>query len=724
MVAGLGGDPGSPRNPVWQPATGAPKHVNSVRGSMDEPRQAEESPRRAPPDPPRLGSAAWMRRSLPLGIVAALCAVVIVASTVTTNPARWPTEKRFLIWIVLLLVSFAGWGTLAARAFRAESMRGFVRVGLGIAALVAVTGFLLAAHVLSFPVLASLIVVGATVELWRLFEAAPRLGRTARQHLTALADPDRLPLGELAYLVAAAVVLAVAVLRVIGSAKAALSWWNADDSPAYWAFIRELTQRGSFDQGFSFRRMVAFGGQTVLQAITCLGLPVKSANVFDIGICPLVMVGILLQVGRGRWLAIAAGLLVAFLPTSALNSASNFSGSLLLVVVYFTLRLAADESPRRGGALAGMAAAALCTLRHSFIPACGALLAAAALAHFAEPGGKTRRERLAFVVAAAIGFAITIAPWSLASLIASHTPLFPLIKGTYRGGGVDLGAEGAKWLGGLKGIFDDPAPAPQLLVVFVAILALGARLSRAALVPLALGTLACTLLLAKAAPLNPGDDVRYLAAPWIGLLVAFYCEALTGPGGPETAAREALPVATVAIALVAFQLAPALSPGLTAVFENDGLRVSWPGWETEKASRAAALSLQAAIPPGRKVLAGNDEVYHYDFGRNKLLLIDLPNVASPFPFPAEKATPEEYEKTIAELRRRGIDYLLFSNPDASHAMYSGPRWASFRNDGYRTHELLVPRFLAWAGFVKYVIAHRHVAATLGIDGVAELGVSK
>jgi hypothetical protein len=691
---------------------------------MDEPRQAEESPRRAPPDRPRLGSPAWMRRSLPLGIAAALCALAILASTVTTNPARWPTEGRFTVWIALLLVSFAGWGTLAVRVSRAESLRGFVRVALGMAALIAVAGFFLAAHVLSFPVLAALVVVGATAELWRFLEAAPRLGRMARHRLTVLAGPDRLPLGELAYLVAAAVVLLVAVLRVIGSARAILSWWNADDSPAYWAFIRELTQRGSFDQAFSFRRMVAFGGQTVLQAVTCLGLPVKSANVFDVGICPLVMIGILLQVGhaRLRWLAIAAGLLVACLPTSALNSASNFSGSLLLVVVYFTLRLAADESPRRGGALTGMAAAALCTLRHSFIPACGALLAAAALAHFAEPGSKTRRERLAFFVAAAIAFAITIAPWSLASLIASHTPLFPLIKGTYRGGGVDLGAEGARWLAGLKGIFDEPAPAPQLLVVFTAILALGARLSRSALVPLALGTLACTLLLAKAAPLNPGDDVRYLAAPWIGLLVAFYCEALSGPGGSETAAREALPVAAVAIALVALQLAPALSPGLNAAYENDGLRVTWPAWETEKASHAAALSLQAAIPPGKKVLAGSDEVYRYDFGRNKLLLIDLPNVAGPFALPGEKATPEEYEKTIAELRRRGIDYLLFTNPDASHAMYSAPRWASFRNDGYRTHELLVPRFLAWAGFVKYVMAHRRVAATLGIDGVAELGV--
>jgi hypothetical protein len=638
---------------------------------------------------------------------------------VSSNPARWPTEGRFVLWIALLLLSFAGWGTLAARAFGADSIRGFVRLALGIAAVVAVSGFLLAAHLLSFLPLAALVFVGATTELWHLFGAAADLRRDAMGR--PVLRFDNLRLGDVGYWVAAAIVLTVAALRLIASAKSALAWWGADDSPAYWAFIRELTQRGSFDQPFSFRRMVAFGGQTALQALICLGVPVKSANVFDVGICPLVMTGILLQVGRGRWLAIAAGLLVTLLPTSALNSGSNFSGSLLFLLVYFTLRFASDESPRRGGALTGMAAAALCTLRHSFIPGCGALLAVAALAHFAEPGTKLRRERLAFFAAAAIAFAVTIAPWSLASLIASHTPLFPLIKGTYRGGGVDLGADGAKWLAGLKGIFETPPPAPQLLVVFAALLALGARLSRAALVPLALGTLACTLLLAKAAPLNPTDDVRYLAAPWIGLLVAFYGEALLGSGGPEGATRDPLPVGAVAIVLVALQLAPALAPGLNAVFEEDGLRVTWPAWEGEKAGRAAALALQAKIPPGRKVLAGCDEVYRYDFARNKLLLIDLPTVASPFLMPAEKATPEEYEKTIAELQRRGIQYLLYTNPDASHAMYSAARWASFRNDGYRTHELLVPRFLAWANFVRYVAAHRPVIATLGMDGVADLG---
>ncbi len=688
---------------------------------MDEPRQAEESQPRTPTEQPPVASPTWLRRSLPLGMAAALISSVIVASTVTTNPVRWPTEGRFVVWIALLLTSFAGWGTLAVRALGAESIRGFVRLALGIAALVAVSGFLLAAHVLSFPLLAGLVVVGATAELWRLLEAAARLRRAGALRLGALPGLDHLPLGDLAYGLAAAVVLLVACLRVVGSAKTSLSWWGADDSPAYWAFIRELTERGSFDQMFSFRRMVAFGGQTVLQAVTCLGLPVKSANVFDVGICPLVMVGILLQVGRGRWLAIAAGLLVAFLSTSALNSASNFSGSLLLVVVYFTLRFAADESPRSGGALTGMAAAALCTLRHSFIPGCGALLAAAAIAHFVDPGTKTRRERLTFFVATSVAFGVTIAPWALASLIASHTPLFPLVRGTYQSGGVDLGADGAKWLTGLKGIFDTPAPAPQLLVVFAAILALGARLSRAALVPLALGTLACTLLLAKAAPLNPSDDVRYLAAPWIGLMIAFYCEALLRPETAEISTREALPVAGVAIALVALQLAPALSPGLTSVIEDDRIRVVWPIWDGEKGSRAAALALQAHVPPGRTVLAACDEVYHYDFRRNKILLIDLPSVASPFALPGEKATAADYEKTIAALERRGIEYLLFTNPDASRAMYSAPRWASFRNDGYRTHELLVPRFAAWFGFEKYVMAHRHIAATLGNDAVAELG---
>ena len=144
------------------------------------------------------------------------------------------------------------------------------------------------------------------------------------------------------------------------------------------------------------------------------------------------MIGILLQVGRGRWLAIAAGLLVAFLPTSALNSASNFSG--VAAASWWSIsRCGLPPTSRRGaGARSpGWSPPRSARCDTAFIPACGALLAAyRARALRGTRRQDPRRERLAFVGAAAVAFAVTIAPWSLASLIASHTPLFPLIKGT------------------------------------------------------------------------------------------------------------------------------------------------------------------------------------------------------------------------------------------------------------------------------------------------------
>lgn len=683
--------------------------------------QAEEPVRRAPPDGARPSWRVRLRSSLPVGLAAAALAVALVAASVSADPARWPSERGFAVWFALLLLSFDGWGTLAVLAFGAASIRGFLRIAFGVAALVAVSGFFLAAHVLSFGVLAALVVVGATAEFWRLFQAAARFARARAGGAMPFERSPRPSVGEVAYGIAAAVVLLAACLRVVGSAELILPWWNADDAPAYWGFIRELTQRGAFDQAYSFRRMVAFGGQTVLQAVTCLGVPVRSANVFDAGLCPFLMSGVLLQVGRGRWLAIAAALLVVLLPNTAMNSASNFSGSLLFLVVYFSLRFASARSLRRGGALTGMTAAALCTLRHSFIPGCGVLLAAAALAHLSNGGSKTRREAFGFCATTAGAFALTIAPWSLASLVASHTPLFPLFNGTYQGGGVDLGTSGGSWLGGLAGIFGAAAPVPELLIVFAALLALGSGLSRGALVPLALGALACTLALARTAPLNPADDVRYLAAPWLGVVIAFYCEAPLEPAGAETT-RRSLPLAGVAVVLVALQLGPSLAPGTSALYDDDRIRLTWPLWAGEKASTVIARRLQAQVPAGKTLLTACDQVYRYDFSRNKLLLVDLPNVASPFPLPGEHATPAEYERTIAEFGKRGIDYLLFTNPDASNALYSGPRWESFRNDGYRTHELLVPRFAAWAGFERYVLAHRRIVARAGIDVLADFRV--
>jgi hypothetical protein len=653
---------------------------------------------------------------------AAAVAIGWLAASATGSPVYWPSERRFVAWIVLLLVSFAGWGLLAARLFRAQALGGgFVRVTLGMAALLAVAGVLLAAHVLAFPVLIGLVLVGATLQLAALAGAGARLWGARRRWTELLAGVG--VDGGLGYLLAAAVVMLFATVRLIASAKVTLTWWDADDTPAYWAFVRELTQRGSFDQAFSFRRMVAYGGQTVLQAVVGLGVPLRSLNVFDDGICPLLLAGILLQLGRRQWLAIAAALLVAVTPTTALNSASNFSGSLFFVLLYLTLRFASETDARRGGVLTGLAAAGLCTLRHSYIPGCAALLAAGALVHLGARGdGRSWRQRLAFALGAGVAFAAALAPWSLASLIASHTPLFPLFHGTYRGGGVDLGVGDSSWLEGLQRILEEKLPMTELIFLFMAILALGSRMSRGALGPVALGTLISTVALAKAAPHNPNDDVRYLAAPWVGLVVAFYCEAVAR--APRATGRhrvrDQLFLAVVATVTVAVQLAPVLAPGIAAYIQNDKLRKSWPEWGGEQTIRRAALDLQDHIPAGATVLAACDREYLFNFRRNKILLVDLPTVASPVPLPGESATAEQYEAAAARLQSLGIDYLMFSDPDHSHTMYSEPRWESFRYDGYRTHEVLVPRFVAWFRFEKYLAAHRPLVATSGVEKIIKL----
>jgi len=53
-------------------------------------------------------------------------------------------------------------------------------------------------------------------------------------------------------------------------------------------------------------------------------------------------------------------------------------------------------------------------------------------------------------------------------------------------------------------------------------------------------------------------------------------------------------------------------------------------------------------------------------------------------------------------------------------MYSAPRWESFRGDGYRPHDFLVPRFAAWFGFERYVAAHRPILARAGKEELASL----
>jgi hypothetical protein len=141
-----------------------------------------------------------------------------------------------------------------------------------------------------------------------------------------------------------------------------------DDSVAYGGFVRRLLDRGDLTEPFSFRRLSAYGGQTVLLALGALRGDYESFDLVDRGIFQPVAALVLLDLARRRRLHVAAaGLLVMFLVAqmeNRFNSAAHWTGIAFFLGIY-NVASREDLAPRTSliavAALSGVA----CTLRQS-----------------------------------------------------------------------------------------------------------------------------------------------------------------------------------------------------------------------------------------------------------------------------------------------------------------------------------------------------------------------
>jgi hypothetical protein len=132
------------------------------------------------------------------------------------------------------------------------------------------------------------------------------------------------------------------------------------------------------------------------------------------------------------------------------------------------------------------------------------------------------------------------------------------------------------------------------------------------------------------------------------------------------------------------------------------------------------LEIQSHVPLHVPFLAMSDDPYLFDFERNKVVLVDLPTVAGPVDVPPPGASPEQYERAIADFERLGIDYFVLVDTKKSRELYNEPRAESMRNDHNRVHEVLSLRLFRWFAFVHYVLDHRAKTATVGDYAVVDL----
>lgn len=560
-------------------------------------------------------------------------------------------------WLAFLLFVVSGWGYAVARIARMEDPDLGLRALWGLAGYLAICGPLLAAGVLSRPVILGLVGFGALAAAWREWTTADPLWERGLDALGALRARPGVSLFVL-------LLVALVVLQVVG-AVATLDRNPWDDDIAYTPLVKRLLDAGDLVEPFSFRRLGAYGGQTLLDALAGARGTLANVHLIDRGLC--YAIALLLLAGYARklgthalWTAIVA-LVLVLLPDTSINTASYWSGVAMFVGLY---RCVVDER----WALAGLVGAAACTLRQNYIAVAVIFLGLALLSRLVRNGWTAEKRN--WLLAAGIA-ALVLVPYLIAAYRSNGTFLFPFMEGTWNPS-VSLRATAPTWTDELQFLvwcFIETHPLVVIPSVFaVMVIASDPRPSR----PIAALLVASTIGLVLMVHAFVGSDAnhlwRYAFAAAVTLLAVFSLEI-----GADDSNTRLVPLGRwVLLASLLLQLAvqrETLPKRFAGLVEN--IREARHGDPAARAQEQRYARLQAAIPAGERVAVMLDDPAFLDFGRNRIFNLDTPGYASPGPgLPAFAGA----DALRAYLRGLGIRYVAFVRSDRSRYFYRRAFW--------------------------------------------------
>jgi hypothetical protein len=591
------------------------------------------------------------------------------------------------IWSVVVTAVLYGLGGLARRGFGIELRLGEQLV-LGTCAWLAMSGSLLAlgtASRLPLLVLAAVGVASTMAELWRWGRSAPRPR-----------DPAEDRALWIGFLVALSGFLALNLLGSIGTRGN-----PADDQVAYTALVKRVLDCGNLIEPFSFRRLSAYGGQTMLLALSSLRGDVAAIDLLDRGIFQWIAVLVMLDLAYRRRLSSGITVLLVIVLLSLwpleLNSGALWTGFTMFLSAYgFATREDLPVRPRLMLTFAVLGAA--CTLRQNYLlPAgvFGILLLLEQLRTTAR-GSSWRTawiaERRTLLLAVA-AVAIVVVPYMIATFRSSHTALYPILPGT---GDPDTplrptGGTILEEIGFFITIVCTPEPIRVWWLLLPAMLIAKdprpLRPWRAYLIACGLGFVALvhTFMLSDAWNLW-----RYAFAYMTPLALVFAMESATRlpfVSQSESSERDprglVVPVAATFLVWLSLVLNMIQTRYVAPQRFNTTLQNIKAGWvfgtsKYDPRIRSYA-ELQRSIPAGETVAILLDDPWVLDYARNTIINLDVPGFAAPAPGLPSFTTPEHWR---AYLRGQGIRYVAFTEPGESTYLYRRAHWVErmFRDD--------------------------------------------
>ena len=221
-------------------------------------------------------------------------------------------------WGLVITLTFVGWGVAAARVTGvAEEDRDWALcASWGMAVVIALGGVLALFNLANRPALVSIGIVGCGMAaVWF--------------------RPRRWEWGG-------AFILGLVLLVWYAPAVASRAAEPYDDYLAYFTFARRFLDAGTLIEPFSLRRLLSYGGQSLLHALTISVGSEKGMNMLDSGIAMLLLGGLIFSSLRGftkpLW-AVLGTMAVLLVPVARNNTMSQVTGLVLWIALFRTLRI-------------------------------------------------------------------------------------------------------------------------------------------------------------------------------------------------------------------------------------------------------------------------------------------------------------------------------------------------------------------------------------------------
>jgi len=595
-------------------------------------------------------------------------------------------------WGLLLLAGFAGWGyALNLALFPRERADWALRGAWGWGAVTAVGSFLCAAHLATRGALiavvgAGLLAFGAGLVRGYLSWSRRNVVRWARS--AAAAAP---------FAVGAASIFALGLVAYLASILNG-DFNPNDDRVCYFAFAREILDRGTLSQPFSLRRVSAYGAKSLLDAFQ-LAIPVPDTHLhlLDDGIALLAVMALLVGHVRSsprtsRAIVLLLLLLTVTLPDLRINTATTMTGVVFFLGLYRTLSWRAiGEAPAvRAAVPVALLAAGACALRQNYLVPVAVLLGL----EYGAPIVRTMRLRpfgvgrapLVRAATTAAALVVLLAPWWAMSLRWCGTFLFPFASGNF-----DRSYSFFEPLGTFQELhyvwanvsYCLPVKAVPLFLV-AALTAMRGSTRRTA-AHLAIAALAGFAVLLRAYPdSDPPNLGRYYFGFTFAALLAIALAVgdaagrrrPTGRARAEAAAGVALVVAAVALQLYGDREATILqvAGSLSALQPQVERPTPWAPPEPDP----AYARVQGAVPEGEPIAVMVDEAGRFDFRRNRIESLDMVGAISPPPgLPLFGGADGVADYLVA----LGYRYAIVVDPDQAAELYRRDTWKKQAAEG-------------------------------------------